>query len=175
MSSSIPQIVPIRENSSDLLIKHLIKMIVPDIIGHQDNAPGDDSDDAHHVTTDQGPGGDTEHWAAGNMDMGIWIRRWLPCVRHSHQPRVTRMGLVMPRDNISIIETLGPLSEARMRLSPSRTSHLSILRWLGRAAGGEASHWSLTRQLGLWLADAGPGGWSGSRGWWWLTMNIQAP
>ena len=128
MSSSIPQIVPIRENSSDLLIKHLIKMIVPDIIGHQDNAPGDDSDDAHDVTTDHCPGAtlDTEQlgtwtWEYGSGD-GCHA-----CVTVTSS-RVARMGLVMPRDNISIIETLGPLSEARMRLSPARTSHLSILR-----------------------------------------------
>ena len=141
-------------------------MIVPDIIGHQDNAPGDDSDDAHDVTTDHCPGA-----TLSTEQLGTWTWEYgsgdgCLCVRHSHQPRVTRMGLVMPRDNISIIETLGPLSAESMRPSSSRTPHLSILRWLGRGAGC-SSHWSLTRQPGLWLVHQRPGGWSGSGGWWW--------
>ena len=85
--------------------------------------------------------------------------------------RVTRMRLklsvVRPRDNIRIIETLGPLSAESMRPSPSRTPHLSILRWLGRGTASNASHWSITRHHCLWLVHQRPGGWSGSGGWWW--------
>ena len=93
----------------------------------------------HRPSCDHWPQARGRHWTLsklgksrhGNMDQALAASA---CVTVTScqaitSSRVTRMGLkpsmVMPRDNISIIETLGPLSVSRMRLSPSRTHRIS--------------------------------------------------